>query len=182
MKALKIILIIIAALAVLIIGVMWWLGFFTKVEVMEKEVGGYILAGKDFTGSYSLVAPTMMKVDKDLRKMGIECTKGFGVYYDNPQVTPQEKCRSFVGNVLEAKDTLKIEEIVSKGFKVDTIDIKPSLVVEFPSPNKISYMIGPMIAYPALNKYMKEKGLKTSLSLEVYDVPAKKTLYIMQLE
>ena len=68
----------------------------------------------------------------------------------------------------------------SNGFRIDSVPIEQSSVVEFPIKSTMSYMIGPMKAYPALSKRMKEKGFIPTLSLEVYDLPNKKIHYIMQ--
>ena len=68
----------------------------------------------------------------------------------------------------------------SEGFKVDSVPKGNAVVVELPIKNNISYMIGPIQAYPAISKYMQAKGYKPKLSLEVYDVPVKKIYYIMQ--
>ncbi|MDD5571696.1 MAG: hypothetical protein PHD97_11165 [Bacteroidales bacterium] len=180
MKILKIISIVIAIIVLIAICFMWYIGFFTNVTITEKDAGGYKVAGLEITGSYSKVGPTATDVDKKLRAMGIQCTKGFGIYYDNPQVTPEEKCRSFVGNILEEKDYGKIEELKTKGLKVDSVPLAKALVIEFPIKNKFSYMVGPIKAYPAFTKYMNKKGIKSKLSLEVYDTPNKKTIFVMQ--
>jgi len=182
MKALKIILLSIAILCVIVYAGMAWMGFFTKIEAKEKPIGGYVLVGSEYIGDYSKSYCTMMKVDSELKAMGIICTKGFGIYYDNPQVTPKEKCRSLVGNVLETKDSAKIEELKSKGFKVEFVAEKQSLVIEYPIKNDMSYMVGAMKAYPLFNEYMTQKGIKPSLSLEIYDIPLKKIFYIMQFD
>ena len=180
MKTLKIILAIIGLLLVLAFVFFWNMGLFTSVNVAEREEGGYKVVGMEYTGSYSDAGKSMMDIDKKLKETGIICTKGFGIYYDNPQVTPKEKCRSFVGNILEEKDLGRITELLAKGFKVDSVPKGNAVVVELPIKNNISYMIGPIQAYPAISKYMQAKGYKPKLSLEVYDVPVKKIYYIMQ--
>ena len=37
-----------------------------------------------------------------------------------------------------------------------------------------------MKVYPMLNEYVNEKGLKPTLTYEVYDMGAKKTIFVMQ--
>jgi hypothetical protein len=182
MKTVKIILAVLASIVILVIAGMAWMGFFASVIVTEKEMGGYQLAGLEITGEYSKVGCTMMKADSELKAMKIICTKGFGVYYDNPQVTPKEKCRSFVGDVLEKADSAQIALIKSKGLRVDSVSIKQSVVVELPIKNDMSYMIGAMKAYPALGKYISERKYSVTLSMELYDMPAKKAYYIMQFD
>ena len=180
MKALKIVFIIFSILVIFILSALWYVGFLTKVPIEDKQAGGYIVAGEEFIGPYSKVGPTMNKVDSVLRIMNINCAQSFGIYYSNPNETPKEQCRSFVGNIIEPKDTGRIIAIKDKGLKVDTISSGQALVVEFPYKDKFSFMVGPLKVYPAFTKYMKEKNYKTTQSLEVYDIPNKKILYIMK--
>jgi hypothetical protein len=179
----KIIKIILSILLILIIGILifgWVNGLFTPVTVIEKEEGGYKLAGMEYVGAYKNAGKFMNEVEMKLKNAGLECKKGFGIYYDDPKTTPEEKCRSFVGGVLEGNDYSKIPDLESVGFKVDSIDIASSMVVEFPIKSDFSYMIGPMKAYPAISKQIMEKGYKVNVSLEVYNKPEKKIVYIMQ--
>jgi hypothetical protein len=43
-------------------------------------------------------------------------------------------------------------------------------------------MVGPMKAYPILSKYTIDKCYAVTKSIEIYDIPAKKIFYIMQIE
>jgi hypothetical protein len=182
MKALKIIGIIIVIIAVICSITAWQLGFFTRITVLDRQEGGIIVAGIDFKGDYSKVGEPMMKVDQQLRNAGIKSTRGFGIYYDNPQTVPSSSCRSFIGNVIEEKDYPRLEEIKKLGFRIDTIEKKSSFVVEFPYKNKMSFFVGPLRAYPVLSKKLQTSGCKPSLALELYDMSAKMTYYIMQYE
>jgi hypothetical protein len=180
MKILKRILIVIAALVLLAIVALWYIGLFSKVTVEDKKAGGYYLAGQKFMGPYMKVGETMNRVDKICRDNGITCTKGFGVYYDNPKTDPADSLRSFVGNIIEEKDTARLTELQTKGLIIDTFKVGQAMVVVLPIKTSLSYMIGPMKAYPAFNKYMEGKKCSVTACIEVYDMPAKKILYIMQ--
>ena len=180
MKILKITFLVITVLAVIVIAFLAYAGMFTKIAVVEKEMGGFVVAGKDVTGPYMNVGPAMCSVDSTLKANGVMCTRGFGIYYDNPNSVAPEKCRSFVGNILDTADSATLIKIKAAGLRIDSVAKKMSVVIDYPSPNNMSYMIGPMKAYPALNKYITEKKIAPVLSLEIYDVPAKKTYYVMQ--
>lgn len=182
MKIVKITLLVIAILAIIIVSVMAFLGFFDKIQIIEKEAGGYLVVGSEFKGPYMDTYQTMNKVDSTLRNAGIECTKGFGIYYDDPKEVDPKDCRSFVGNIVENADSAILSKIIQLNLKVDSIPLKSSAVVEFRIKSNASYMIGPMKVYPAFNEYIKNKGVSPTLFVEVYDVPAKKTYYIMQLQ
>ncbi|MGZ4056798.1 MAG: GyrI-like domain-containing protein [Bacteroidia bacterium] len=180
MKKLKIILAIFALL--IIIGFIYagYLNAFSHVNVEDKTEGGYKLVGLDFTGPYSKVGKFMMDAEKKLSDNNIKSPKGFGIYYDDPKITPEEKCRSFVGDILLEKDFNQIPKLKSLGFKIDSIPESPSVVAYFPIKSPLSYMIGPMKVYPEITKYMTEKNYKSNLSLEVYDADNKMIMFVMQ--
>ncbi len=180
MKTLKIILLIIVLVISSLTLFTWYLGLFTSIEVQEKVAGGYIVVGKDFIGEYSKAGKFMLGVNKELQFAGIKSTKGFGIYYDNPKVVAPDKCRSFVGDVLEKKDYDKVNELQAKGFKVDTIRVANAVVAYFPIKSMMSYIIGPIKVYPQLSKYISKNGYNITETIEIYDVPAKQIEYIMQ--
>lgn len=182
MKILKVILTTLGAFIIFALLFGWYIGFFKKIKIKEKEVGGFKIVGLELTGSYTESGKTMVTVEKKLKKLGVICENGFGIYYDDPKYVPENKCRSFVGNILEEKDFDKITELQLTGLKIDTINTAVAIVIEFPVRNSLSYMIGSMKVYPAISKYMTNKGLRTTLSMEIYDNSAKKVIYITQYE
>ena len=55
-------------------------------------------------------------------------------------------------------------------------------IAEFTIKNSLSYMFGPMKAYPALSNYAQEKGYKQDvLSYEIYDEKSGKILFVMDI-
>jgi hypothetical protein len=179
MKKSRVVLLGVALVISSVLIFMGYIGFFAKINIEDKEEGGYTVVGKEFVGEYSKVGKSMLDVDKELKNVGIASTKGFGIYYDDPQKVPSDKCRSLVGDILEEKDLNRIEELKGKGFKVDTITRISSIVAYFPIKSSWSYMIGPMKVYPEFSKYISEKKYKTTKSIEIYDVPNKKIIFIM---
>lgn len=178
----KKILIVLAIIIVSLLTFYWYIGGFESLEVKKGAAGGYLVAGLNHTGAYHTVGTTMEKADSMLRSIGIECTKGFGIYYDNPEATPEEELRSYVGNIIENADQAQIENMKAAGLRVDSIANKNALIVEMKTRSNLSYMIGPMKAYPLLNEKVKSEGCTPSLAFEIYDVPAKKAFYIMHCE
>jgi hypothetical protein len=180
MKTLKIFLLIVVLIVSSLTLFTWYLGLFSAIEVEDKIAGGYIVAGKDFKGKYSKAGTFMLEVEKELQFAGINSTKGFGIYYDNPKTVAPEECRSFVGNILSENDYGRIDELKSKGFKLDTILAASSVVAYFPIKSNMSYIIGPIKVYPELSKYINKNEYKISESIEIYDIPNKQIEYIMQ--
>jgi len=50
-----------------------------------------------------------------------------------------------------------ISKLNNQDIKTTTLPAGTKIVVEFPLKNSLSYIIGPMRAYPVMAKYMKEK-------------------------
>jgi hypothetical protein len=164
---------------VAIMAFLWYVGFFEKVRVFEGRHGGYTVAGLDHVGAYRELGRVFSKVDGILREMGIICTKGFGIYYDNPKETPQNELRSFVGDIIDNDPQVDIEKIRASILRVDHIPNRDAVVVELPIRSKLSYMINPVKAYPRMNKYMNAHDFDLLQAYEIYDVPLKLAYYVM---
>lgn len=169
-----------------VIAFLFYEGFFCSIKVKEQVVGDYWVVYQENIGPYEKVAPVMDKVCKDLKNDGIETSLSFGLYYDDPKEVSKEKLRSEVGAALDEKYYDKIESLRSK-YNVKQLKSRNSLVAEFPIKNVLSYMIGPMKVYPAMEKYCKMKNIdvkaiKDSFGLEIYDIGNKKTTYIIPIE
>lgn len=180
MKLLKITLMLVAAAAIIILLTGWYIGYFNHINVVEKDAGGYKIIGVHVTGPYSAVSKDIENVSKQLKDMGVTSSKGFGIYYDDPKMVPAEKCKSFVGNIIEEKDFKIVSELKPEGLKIDSIPYTKTVMAEFPIKNSLSYMIGPMKVYPALSDYMSGKGYTNKLSVEIYDIPNKQIIFMMQ--
>jgi hypothetical protein len=158
-----------------------FLGFFKKIKTAERMTGPYTYVYRDFKGPYSKTKKVFDEVYEIVRAEGIEPAKGIGVYYDDPAKVSANELRSRCGCIIEGP-ALKKLPVLKEKLKTDKIPERKSLVVEFPVKNKISYMIGPLKAYPALAKAAQEKNYTfTEAGIEIYDVPAKKIYYIFQL-
>ncbi len=181
MKALKNISIVLGILIVLMMAFLGYMGVFSTLKVTEREMGPYTIVYERFVGEYKDTGKVFDKVGKAVKGEGIETVNGLGIYYDDPKVTPKDKLRSDCGVVLESKDVAKAAMLKAKKFNVMTLPKKMCLVAEFPIRNVISYMIGPSKAYPALTKYAEEKSYKMAITYELYDMPANKIYFIMEI-
>jgi hypothetical protein len=176
----KMLIYIVVATLLLLAVFMLYIGVFETVNVEEKIEGGYVVAGADFVGPYAKTGPEFEKVSKIIKDMGLESTKGLGIYYDDPKAVEAGKCRSFIASVIEEKDMDKMDLLKEKGLTIKTIEKCNSLVIELPVRSSWSYMVGPIKAYPALEKYVGDTKYKEGIVYELYDMPAKKVFYIMQ--
>jgi hypothetical protein len=180
MKTLKWLLTVVLVLVLLAVAFSVYMGLFGKTPVHVKMMGPYTGIYEPFTGDYMKTGPVFQRVADSLKQDGVEVTKFFGIYFDDPRKVAKEQLRSEVGVLLEEKDIARAKELEKK-YKVKTLDQRMSLVVDLPIRNRLSYALGPMKAYPALDAYAREKNLKVVQVYEIYDVPAKRTHYVMSL-
>jgi DNA gyrase inhibitor GyrI len=146
-------------------------GLFASVKISEKNVGPYLLVYKKHVGPYKNVGPVMDEVYNGLKDdFGIETTKGFGLYYDNPQEVEADKLRSIVGCIVEGK-TVEDLAAVGEKFVVGEYPASQSVVAEFPYKGKMSIIIGVFKVYPKLMAYSDEKSYTPTPMMEVYDQP-----------
>jgi hypothetical protein len=178
MKIIKIVGVLIVLLLMTAAVFLWYMGFFSTLQVNEQEMGPYTYVFERFIGPYWETEQIFKKVEHSLKAEGIASDKAIGIYYDNPAVVLKDKLRSDCGLVLEDKDLPRVPDLKKK-YSVATIAKKMCIVVEFPMKNKLSYMFGPMRAYPALLKYMQDKGYKMAVPFELYEND--KIFFVMEI-
>ncbi|OGF28472.1 hypothetical protein A2331_05085 [Candidatus Falkowbacteria bacterium RIFOXYB2_FULL_34_18] len=161
----------------------WYVGFFYKIEITEREMGPYYVVYEGYEGPYQDTGKIQEKIyQKLLLEEEIRTYKGFGIYYDDPQKVVKDKLRSDTGCILEDGSVERIHELQNKQYQLKKIDKKNSLVVEFPFKNRVSIMAGVFRVYPRINEYMSEKGYGEVPMMEIYDVLNKKIIYIAEIK
>jgi len=186
MKIVKWFLTIAFLIAVLALAFLAYMGAFIDPKVTEKDMGPYTLVYEPFIGPYSQTGKVFDRVYASLEADGIRTTVGIGIYYDDPRAVKPEKLRSNCGSVIDPADKGKLAALKNK-YKVWTIRKKACLVAEFPLRNMLSYMIGPMKAYPALMKAAQKKGYKIqkgkamAMTFELYDMKAGRIYFVMEI-
>ena len=172
---------ILGSIAVLLMGYLYYMGVFSKIEITEKEMGPYKVVFKEHIGDYKETGKIMDEIYHSLLDDGVETYKGFGIYYDDPKVVEKDKLRSIAGNIIEEKDYDKTDRLKNK-YNIKTIDKTRSITTEFPFSNKMSVIFSLMKVYPELNKYIDSKGYKKGQVMEIYDVPNKKIIYLAEIK
>lgn len=182
MKKTPIVLSVIAVIAACAGIVLWNVGFFAPIMVVEQKLGPFTVVYEQHTGDYKQTGKIFEQVQTALAREGVETRKAIGIYFDDPQRVPAEKLRSECGSVLESHYLPKAKYLISQQFKVKVIPPRQSVSADFPIKGAYSYMIGPMKAYPALRKYCAEKNYQVSLSYEIYDSESRKITYVLQIK
>ena len=178
MKIAKTLALIFTAFIIITFASYAYFGGLTKVDVAVLPQGGELIVYESHTGDYAKTKEIMDRIYYDLRdSFKIETTKGIGVYYDDPKKVEKSKLRFEAGEVLENVTQEQIESLKKK-YKVRTIPKGDYIVAEFPFKGIPSVIVGIMKVYPAFAAYLEERGLNPPHpSLEIYDMPAKKTTY-----
>ncbi len=157
-------------------------GLLAKVTLSEKNVGPYLLVYQKHIGAYNEVGPIMDKLFTDLKEnFAIETTKGFGLYYDNPQEVDREELRSIVGCIVEDR-TIEDLKRVSDKYGVKEYPSSQSVVAEFPYKGQMSILIGIFKVYPKLSTFLKENQYARTPIMELYDQPNEKIEYISSVD
>jgi len=178
MKVIGVIAVIIAIGVIILLIVLSRYGLFASVNISEKNVGPYLLVYEKHIGDYKNVGPVMDKLYYNLKdNYGMETTKGFGLYYDNPQEVDKDKLRSIVGCIIEGKSIDDLKK-VSEKYSVKEYPSSKSVVAQFPFKGKMSIIMGVFKVYPKLNKYIKEKNYDKTPIMELYDQPNERIEYI----
>ena len=176
----KIFLITLSIILLIIVCMMFYMGFFSKVSITERKMGPYTYAYVQHTGPYSEVGVPMMGLYNKMKQVGFNCVDGIGIYYGDPKTTPKEELKSDVGSIISSEDIEKIEANKDK-FNFAVLEEKEYFVTEFPIKNKLSYMFGPMKVYPAFNKFFASQGrVAPSTGIEYYDMVNKKIIFMME--
>ncbi len=174
--------VVVVALAAACSAWLGYMGFFSKINVSENELGPLTIVYVTNKGPYSDISPAMMTVSEKLKAdFNVTPSKGIGIYYDDPSKIKPADLRSDIGILLEGKDAAKAD-VVMKKMKVKIMFRKKYATAEFPIKNNMSYMIGAMKVYPVLMGYIKANGYKMTPAIEIYDIKANKITYACEIK
>lgn len=163
-----------------VVGGLYYFGIVQEVQIQEQEVDGFKVVYETYIGDYSNVGDLQNEIDDSLRHDGINSTKGFGIYYDNPKEIEKNELRSEIGVIIEKKDYERVIELKNK-YNIKDIPKFKSVVATFPYRNGYSIMIGTFKVYPKLNEYIEEKGYKNSPIMEIYDSKNQRIVYLFEI-
>lgn len=156
----------------------FWAGYLDSPFVDVRDVGPHYLLYREQVGPYEMVRYSMRTVFLYYRDTyGREPSRGFGVYFDDPDSVSQDSLRSQAGCLT---DTLLADP--SEPFQTRVEPRRQAVVATFPLRSPFSYMTGVQKAYPALQTYVEEEGLETTgPAMEVYDLDLREIRYILTI-
>ncbi|MCW8965157.1 MAG: GyrI-like domain-containing protein [Candidatus Pacearchaeota archaeon] len=160
--------------------VLYYLGVISQIKIAEENSGPFKVIYKNYIGDYGDISNIHTEISEALKSNGINTTKSFGIYYDNPDEVEKSQLRSEVGFILndEEYDELKSIQI---DYNLKIIPISKNIVIHFPYRGKISILIATFKVYPKLNNYIEEKGYTSSPIMEIYDSKNQEIIYMMEI-
>jgi DNA gyrase inhibitor GyrI len=113
-------------------GVLAWYGYFSTVSVLEKPVGPYTMVYKVYVGAPAGIGSVLDEISQSLiTEFHVEQPVKFGLYYDDPKVTPPEQCRTLVGCIIENEQEGDLHAISEK-YTVAILPRGMAVVVDYP--------------------------------------------------
>ena len=153
-------------------------GLFTKVTVVEKEMGGFWLIYEKHVGNYRDTGQVMDKIySRLLGEDAITPSRGFGLYYDDPKKVNKKDLRSIAGCILDEQYEDRIDYL-KKNYRIKRYPASKSVVAEFPFKGKPSIFIGIFKVYPKLTDYIEQNNYSQGPIMEIYDTPNEKIYYV----
>ena len=183
MKVVRVILYIVFAFILVSMVIFGYYGGFKKIRFEQEPAGGETLVYMEAKGDYAGSGNIMDMVFYGLKdRYGIEATRGFGIYYDNPVTTEPDQRRYEAGCVVEGLDSAQKAALEAE-FKVRELPVQDCVVGAFPLKGKPSVIMGVIRVYPAMENYMKKNELIERFGpvMEIYDYRARKIFYRVML-
>jgi effector-binding domain-containing protein len=143
-----------------IIGIAWWWGAFSEVQVESGQVRGpYHYAYLTQTGTLSKLPEAQQTALRELQKQGVATGAPITVLLTDPRTTARKELTAQVGYLVEVTvkvaDPLKLADIPARQVVVAQVHAHPS--------------VAPGKAYSALLKYLESQGRKLKLpTVEIY--------------
>ena len=167
-----------------------YMGAFNSINIEETRQGPYYFIYKKNSGSYSKVYEIGKEIKTYAQSMKVENPTLTGVYYDVPNKVETEKLRSEIGFIVSKETFERIQtENTNSTTNFKIIQPRKYVSTSFPNKNILSPLLGIYKVYPAIDKFMVQKGqpayeyktegYETHYALEVYY--PKETIYAVTL-
>lgn len=167
-----------AAFFALVVAIWHRFGGFVNLVPVRSERGGEPVVFLSGRGPYQKSGRLMDQVyDELVHHHATGTTRGFGLYYDDPETTKAAERRYDAGCLIDTgpvPDSLQDDERLLKG----KLPFGPCVEIRFPYRGKLSALIGALRCYPALAAYLGSNGLQGSgPAAEIYDIPGGNITY-----
>jgi len=158
-----------------------YLGFSEKVEVSISQSSPMALIYVRHLGAYHKINESLTKIEQSLEKKGLQCSKTFGEFLDNPDEVNEDRLTSHVGCLfLVSEDSPAAEkggrlESLAKelGFEYESRLSQPVIKASF----RGSPSIGPFKVYPKIDEMIQDlRRARSGPLMEIYEIKGDKVL------
>lgn len=165
-----------AAVVLFALGYLYfYLGVYKDVDLKSEKYPDYFIYYVENVGPYHKIAKLITKIEKDFKKLGIDCEYTFGHFLDNPEIAPEDRLRSQAGCLFMIEQSkypnhLKFNKVSGKEYLVARFSGAPS--------------VGPVSVYPKAKDWFKKYNYKFPQDVtEIYAVNGDKvnTTYLFSL-
>ena len=153
----KILLALLASAAALTILWAYYGGFASPAPINRVNAGPFHVAYAAHYGPYKNIGKKMRQLSESLEQHGITGFRSGGIFYDDPQIAGEDKCRSEAIAILTAAQMDKLRG--NPLFKTKTVERRHYLHTVFPYRGSLSVLAGMMKVYPLYKKYFSENKL-----------------------
>lgn len=181
----KLILALAALTAMLTLVWAYYGGFASPAPVTEGVAGPYYIAYISHTGPHKKIGDVLGRLKDAIETAGITEYRAGGLFYDDPKIAGEEKCRSEAIAVLKKSDWEKLKGHAV--LKTRVLERRSYLVTSFPFRGMLSVMAGVMKVYPLYADFSRanniapyvyrEKNFENDYGIEIYG--PEKILYYM---
>ena len=167
------IIIAISATVLMFMGrLIYHVGYFKPVEIVEKQMGPYYLLYKDHIGPYHKITPSIEEIETWAKQQSIPCLQSFGRFHDDPDLVEEERLRSNAGCILSDKEGQSVQALnipFPEGYRLEKLESGNYLTATFEG----APSIGPIKVYPKARDYATGIGkLIGNPIIEIYTIKA----------
>ncbi len=145
-----------------------WLGGLLRIEIEKGTFGPAEIVFATYRGPYQDIGEAWAAFQADWEAAGLETCDALAVYLDPPDTAP-EKLRSVIACRIDALPADQSARLRDR-FASFTLPGTTAYLASFPYRNNLSYMLGPMKVYPAMEKRLAEDGVTPPVGVETYGV------------
>jgi len=158
-----------------------YLGFSEMVEVSLSQSPPVALIYVRHLGAYHKINESLTKIEQSLEKKGLQCSKTFGEFLDNPIDVSEDRLTSHVGCLFQVSEGSPVAE---KGGRLETL--AKELGFEFESRSSQSVIkasfkgspsIGPFKVYPKIDEMIQDlRRARSGPLMEIYEIKGDQVL------
>jgi hypothetical protein len=162
-------------------------GFSRPTPIHRVEAGPWVIAYIRHQGPYKSIGQVLDQLESELLSVGVQAERYGGVFYDRPETTPDDKCRSDAFAVITAAQAKKLKGHPT--VKTRVIERRSYLASTMPYRGMLSIAVGIVKVYPEFQKYWqanklppytyRESGFENDYAIELYG--PKRIFYYMTI-